>query len=140
MKYYISIAAMMLFLIAACTKQNGSPTAPVNEMPDTTAVQTHTGSFVKGPYGTVSGMVAIFKENGKYSLALQNIMISNGPDLHVYLSKEIQPVNFIDLGKIKSIMGNQLYDISGMPDFAQYKYALIHCQQYDHLFGSAELK
>lgn len=140
MKNYVWITAILLFLVTACTKQNGSPTSPVNEMPDTTAVQTHAGSFVKGPYGTVSGMVAIFQQNGKYSLALQDIMISNGPDLHVYLSKEIQPVNFIDLGKIRSTMGNQLYVISGTPDLMQYKYALIHCQQYDHLFGSAELK
>ena len=66
--------------------------------------------------------------------------ISNGPDLHVYLSKEAFPVNFIDLGRIKSTSGNQLYTISGMPDFVQYKYALIHCQRYNHLFGSALLK
>jgi hypothetical protein len=27
-----------------------------------------------------------------------------------------------------------------MPDLSVYKYALIHCQQYNHLFGSAALK
>jgi hypothetical protein len=65
---------------------------------------------------------------------------SNGPDLKVYLSKEIQPINFVNLGSLKSTNGSQLYNIPTGIDFAQYKYALIHCQQYNHLFGSAELK
>ena len=70
----------------------------------------------------------------------QNMDITNGPDLHVYVSKEKLPVNFIDLGKLKSIKGNQVYTIPGMPDFTAYKYALVHCQQYNHLFGSALLQ
>ena len=34
----------------------------------------------------------------------------------------------------------RLYNIPDAPDFSQYKYALIHCKQYNHLFGSAELR
>lgn len=65
---------------------------------------------------------------------------SNGPDLKVYLSKELQPVNFINLGALKSVNGNQVYGVTGMPDIMEYKYALVHCQAFNHLFGSAELK
>ena len=50
------------------------------------------------------------------------------------------PVNFIDLGKLRSTAGNQLYEIKGAPDLSVYQCVLIHCQQYNHLFGSAELK
>jgi hypothetical protein len=49
-------------------------------------------------------------------------------------------MNFIDLGRLQSTSGNQVYTIQGNPDFTQYKYALIHCQRYNHLFGSAELR
>lgn len=94
---------------------------------------------MNGPYGSVTGGAKVFKENDTFTLQLLNVNISNGPDLHVYISKEVLPVNFIDLGKLKSTMGNQVYDIPGNPDFTQYKYALIHCQQYNHLFGSAVL-
>jgi hypothetical protein len=66
--------------------------------------------------------------------------ISNGPQLHVYISKEVQPVNFIDLGPLQSTMGNQLYNIPGKPDFSVYKYALVHCKKFNHLFGSAKLQ
>lgn len=139
MKTLIIITALITG-ITACTKQNATPTTPVDEMVDTSAMQKYIGAFMNGPYGSVSGTASLFYQSGTYSLAIKNAMISNGPDLHVYLSKEIQPINFIDLGKLKSTMGNQVYAISGVPDFNQYKYALIHCQQYNHLFGSAELK
>jgi hypothetical protein len=58
----------------------------------------------------------------------------------VYLSKEVQPISFVNLGPLKSTNGTQLYNIPTGVDFTQYKYALVHCQQYNHLFGSAELK
>jgi hypothetical protein len=132
--------------LASCTKQNETPATPLNETipPDTTAGNSntpkYTGSFIKGPYGTVTGMANIYLANGKYTLALENISVTNGPDLHVYLSKEMQPINFIDLGKLKSTSGNQLYEIPGTPDFKEYTFALVHCQLYNHLFGSALLQ
>ncbi|MBC7828331.1 MAG: DM13 domain-containing protein [Chitinophagaceae bacterium] len=122
----------------SCTKKTS--TAMVNEMVDTTtAVLKYQGNFQKGPYGTVSGSVMIYQTNGKWQLKLTNFSTTNGPDLKVYLSKEVQPLSFIKLGDLKSTTGNQVYDINGSPDFMQYKYALIHCEQYNHLFGSAEL-
>jgi hypothetical protein len=65
----------------------------------------------------VSGMVKIYQENGKFILSLLNFISSNGTVLHVYLSREMQPVNFIDLGDLKSTNGSQLYEIPGSPDF-----------------------
>jgi len=133
------------FAVAGCTKNNATPDARLNEMlpgADTSSNITakYMGNFGNGPFGSVTGAAKIYLVNGQYTLALENVAISNGPDLHVYLSKELQPVNFIDLGKLKATGGNQLYTIASMPDFTLYKYALIHCQQYNHLFGSAALK
>lgn len=134
---YILIAFTLI--ITACKKE-GAPTNPVDENVDTTATLKYSGSFMNGPYGTTRGEAKVYLENGKLTLALENFSVNNGPDLYVYLSKEVQPVNFISLGKLRSTNGNQLYDIAGTPDLTQYKYALIHCQQFNHLFGSAELK
>lgn len=134
---------IFVFAIIAisCNKEATTNSTALNEMVDASAtlvVNTVPGIFVT--YGeNVSGVAKLFVKDAKYTLALENFTTNNGPDLHVYLSKEIQPINFIDLGKLKSTMGNQVYLISGTPDFKQYKYALIHCQQYNHLFGSAEL-
>ena len=141
MKYFLIVSLFSAMLTTACNKQAGSSAGAINERVDTAALlvnNTMAGTFIS--YGqNVSGMAKLYVKEGKYSLALENFSTNNGPDLHVYLSKEIQPVNFIDLGKLKSTSGNQVYEISGNPDFTMYKFALIHCQQYNHLFGSADL-
>ena len=139
MKQLISIS-LLLILFTACTKEK-SPTITIDDMIDTTTnTQAKTGMFINGPYGSVMGYARVYNMNNNFTLALENVIISNGPDLHVYISKEVQPVNYIDLGRLQSTMGNQLYAIPGAPDFFEYKYALIHCQRYNHLFGSAELR
>jgi len=139
MKHLLLISLSFLWL-AACTKEK-SPTTPLDDVIDTTShTSLRLGMFVNGPYGSVMGTARVYNMNNNFMLALENIVISNGPDLHVYISKEVQPINYIDLGKLQSTMGNQLYPIPGVPDFAEYKYALIHCQRYNHLFGSAELR
>ena len=141
MKQALIILSIFSLVLFSCTKENNTPTTPVNNPVDTTiAMGKFSGMFINGPYGNVSGTAKIYTQNNQFKLALENVSISNGPDLHVYISKEILPATFIDLGRLQSVAGNQVYDIPGSPDFTQYKYALIHCKQYNHLFGSAELR
>ena len=140
MKKMLFVLISFSFLLIACIKEN-TPTNPVDDRVDTTTnSQSKLGMFINGPYGSVSGNAKIYTLNNMHTLALENVVISNGPDLHVYISKELLPVNYIDLGKLQSTLGNQVYEIPGNPDLVQYKYALIHCQRYNHLFGSAELR
>jgi hypothetical protein len=107
---------------------------------DTTAVLKYSGDFISGPYGTVTGSAKVYLKQGSYTVALENFNSSNGPDLKVYISREEMPVNFIRLDALRSVNGNQLYAVPGNPDFTVYKYVLIHCEQYNHLFGSALLQ
>ncbi len=140
MKKILFVLFSITVLFSACVKQD-TPTNPIDDRVDTTTnMQSRLGMFMNGPYGRVSGDAKIYTLNNKHTLALENVNISNGPDLHVYISKEILPVNYIDLGRLQSTIGNQVYIIPGNPDFTKYKYALIHCQRFNHLFGSAELK
>ena len=140
MKYNFLIVLAMTTILASCVKENTPDILLDNTVDTTVAMQGGKGTFMNGPFGSVSGMATVYIQNGSLILALENMMISNGPQLHVYLSKEVQPVNFIDLGALQSTKGNQLYNIPGNPDFSQYKYALIHCKKYNHLFGSASLQ
>jgi len=144
MKNIFYFIVFIVLVLLSCSKQNQAPEARLDEKMDTSgnaALLQYAGRFVNGPYGSAMGSAKIYQlASAQFVLALDSVSISNGPDLHVYLSKEVQPLNFIDLGRLRSTNGNQLYEISGMPDFSAYKYALIHCQQYNHLFGSAALK
>lgn len=135
----LTIGISLLLLFAACKKDLTS-TTPVQDPVDTTgSAEKYSGSFINGPYGSVSGTAKIYEDSGLYSVALVGVTISNGPDLHVYLSKEMLPAHIIDLGKLKSTNGTQVYTISSVPDFSQYRFVLIHCQKFNHLFGSAEI-
>lgn len=134
----IAIAFFILLSIAACKKETGAPTAPLSEMRDTAAQLLLKGNFQNGPYGAVSGKGSVYKSfDGTYAVSLDSFSTNNGPDLYVYLSKEIMPVNFIEVGRLRSTAGNQVYTLTGMPDLATYKYICIHCKAFNHLFGYA---
>lgn len=139
-KYIYFIGIISLFLLNACTK-SGSSSDPINEMIGNSGTPvTSAMAFTSANGYTVTGNVRIYQKDGKLILALENFRSSNGPDLRVYLSKEMQPVNFKELGRLKSVQGNQLYDIPGTPDFNEYKFAVIHCQQFNRAFGFASIK
>ncbi len=133
-------AGIFCISIFSCKKQNMAPTGMLNEMIDTTATLQFAGSFVSGPYGTVMGTAEVYKQNNMYQVKLNNFNTSNGPALHVYLSREAMPVNYQDLGELRSTNGNQVYDITGMPNFSEFKFISIHCVDYNHLFGFAEIQ
>jgi len=140
MRNILSLLLAPTILLISCVKENTPEIVLDNTVDTTIAIPQNNGNFMNGPFGSVSGMATVYRQDGSLVLALENMMISNGPQLHVYLSREVQPVNFIDLGPLQSTKGNQLYDIAGNPDFSEYQYALIHCKKYDHLFGSAKLQ
>lgn len=129
-------AAVILLSIAACKKAS---TETLNEMVSPSGVLQSAGNF-KGQGGQkVSGQAQIYLEGTKYMLKLSDFKSDNGPDLKVYLSKAEAPSEHISLGDLKSTNGSQVYEISGKPDFVQYRYVLIHCERYNHRYGSAEL-
>ncbi len=133
----LSVTCAGFIFFSACKKETGASTVTLNEMVNPVAAVVKKGDFMSGPYGNVSGMAELFKQDTVYTIKLTNFASSNGPDLHVYLSKEVMPVNYIDLGSLKSTNGNQVYNIPGKPDFSAYKYIAIHCVAFNHLFGSA---
>lgn len=126
-------------LLSACKKDNLASIVPINETVDTTALLKYSGSFGSGPYGTVSGNAEVYSNESSAEVKLVNFNTTNGPDLHVFLSKEPMPINAIDLGNLKSTSGNQVYSIPGNPDLSGFKYISVHCVEYNHLFGYAKL-
>jgi hypothetical protein len=73
-------------------------------------------------------------------LRLENLKVTNGPDLYVYLSTDKNALDFVNLGKLKANNGNQNYDIPPGTDLSKYDTVLIWCKAFSVLFGSAELK
>jgi hypothetical protein len=140
MKTFITLLLSSLFLVS-CIRENTS-TEDLMEMAPENSVLKYSGNFMQGPYGNnVNGKAEIYEKNGVFTLVLnENFTISNGPDLYVYVSKEQQPSQFVSLGKLKSVNGGQTYTFTSPVNFEEYKYAVVHCQQYNQLFYYALLE
>lgn len=121
-------------------KKSTTDDTPLSDSLNPNAVLLASGSFSGNMSYSVSGTAEFVNDNGKRKLVLKGFSTNSGPDLKVYIATTKQATAFINLGNLKSTNGQQVYDISGMPDFSQYKFALIWCQQFSVLFGSAELK
>lgn len=85
---------------------------------------------------TVSGGPKVYLNGTQYQLKLDGFSISSGPDLKVYLSKSDSPTEFVNLG---NMVPTAVYSIPQQVNLNEYKYVLIHCQQYNHLFAIALL-
>lgn len=87
-----------------------------------------------------SGQVKVLKvPDGTQVLRFENLDVTNGPDLYVYLSTDTTADDFVSLGKLKGNMGNQNYPIPENTDLEKYNIVLIWCQAFSTLFGSSKL-
>lgn len=125
---------LILFVFASCEKE-GEFTQNNNETLNlSTAVLLKSGQFMPTSGISGSGSVKIYADNNLRKLVLENYTIENGPDLKVYLSTTDAPTTFINLGNLNP---ETVYNIPTSVDLSVYKYVLIHCQQYNHLFAIA---
>ena len=128
---------VVLFSLLSCEKE-GELTRDglmLNEV-SSSAILKYTGVFIPTSGISVSGEVKIYLENNHYKLQLDGFSISDGPDLKVYLSKAATPNDFVTLGNLTSAT---VYAIPQGVNIASYSHVLIHCQQYNHLFATAQL-
>ncbi|MBT7363034.1 MAG: DM13 domain-containing protein, partial [Rhodospirillaceae bacterium] len=85
--------------------------------------------------------------DGNHVLRLENLDVTNGPDLHVFLVRHPGPVassdvtddNYIDLGALKGNIGNQNYAIAPGTDVAGFASVVIWCKAFGVLFSTAPL-
>ena len=102
-----------------------------------------TGSFVGVGDGIhdAQGIAKVIPiEDGGNVLRLEDLIVTNGPDLYVYLSTDKSASDFVNLGRLKANIGNQNYQIPEGTDIAKYDTVLIWCRAFSVLFGSADLK
>jgi Electron transfer DM13 len=109
----------------------------------TTASTLRTGSFIGVGDGihNAEGEAKIipFQDGDKNILRLENLRVTNGPDLYVYLATDKTTSDFVNVGKLKANNGNQNYEIPAGTDLTKYDTVLIWCRPFSVLFGSAEL-
>ncbi len=98
---FLLMMSFIVFLLS-CKKENNTPDQPVDEMLPP-GMQIVKGTFTSTPGHNVQGTAKIFEDNGRKELRLENFTSTNGPDLRVYLSKDLNASSFISLGSLKSV-------------------------------------
>jgi hypothetical protein len=91
-----------------------------------------------------SGQATIYLlGNGSSVLRLENLDVTNGPDLHILLLKDPEgrdkSQGYLDLGGLKGNRGNQNYGIPDGEDLSTYRSAMIYWQPFHVIFSIAEL-
>lgn len=127
----------LLFLLCSCEEQGALTKDGFN----VTTVAQDASLKYHGPFAPTSGIsvtgeARIYLEDNQYKVQLEGFSVSKGPDLKVFLSKSATPTDFVSLGNLTSAT---VYKIPNGIDLSTYSYVLIHCQQYNHLFATAQL-
>jgi Electron transfer DM13 len=135
-------------IMSSAAQVNNSINEPMNQTlmegqqqtPNTPNVP-RIGSFVGVGDGihNAEGIAKVIPlQDGRSILRLENLHVTNGPDLYVYLSPDKSAEDFVNVGKLKANNGNQNYEITSGTDLSKYDTVLIWCRPFSVLFGSAE--
>ncbi len=93
-----------------------------------------------------SGTASIYGwGEGSELLRLEDFMVTNGPDLRVYLTKEANPTkeqvkNGLEIAKLKGNIGNQNYELPFEVRPEDYKAVVIYCKPFNVIFSTATLQ
>lgn len=125
---------------------NNEPSETDENLDSETAVDSESGIATTGPFpitGTTghpaSGKVEVIQSAEELLIRYKDYDGTNGPDLHVYLSKDLEAEEFIDLGPAKGNKGNIIYGAPLDADLTEYKYILTWCKAFGVLFDYAEI-
>jgi hypothetical protein len=142
---------LSVLIIASCKKDSVTPT-PASTNPSTTTSSTTAETFdpskatllkqgtLTGINHTASGTVKVYDANGSKTVYFETFSSQDGPDLKVYLSKDIDAKDYIKLGVLKSTSGMQSYAVPATTDVVPYTYVHIWCEKFTVVFARAEIK
>lgn len=115
-----------------------TPTSTIDSQPTVTEV--YPPAEVTGTTGhPASGTVRIVEVGGTNYVRYENFKTINGPDIYVYLAKDLEAKEFVNLGRVEATEGNINYEIPSGVSPSDYPYVLTWCKRFGVLFNSAKL-
>ena len=136
-------------ILVSCSKSESDPTPDggaltVNDVTPTNSSIVKMGMFVSYAHG-LGGAAALYVDPaGAKILRFENFTMSQGPDVHVYVSKagNFSNASVIEVAKLTDgyTKSNVNLKLTSSAYISDYKYVLVYCVQYNSLFGNTELK
>ena len=115
------------------------------EMLEVTTVALKSGSFSdEDRVHKGSGTATVYRlEDGEHVLRLEDLDVTNGPDLFVLLLRDPEGRDkergYVELGRLKGNRGNQNYDIPAEVVMADHRAVMIYCRAFHVIFSIAQL-
>lgn len=108
--------------------------------PDAAEMETSiTAQVVGTPAHPASGVVRVLEAAGKTFVRYENYETINGPDIFVYLAKDLDARDFVNLGRVKATKGSANYEVPPGVDIGEYRYVLTWCRAFGVLFNYADV-
>lgn len=86
-----------------------------------------------------SGTVKILRSEKTSYVRYENFKTINGPDLYVYLAKDLDSKEYVNLGTLRATEGNVNYEIPADVNLQDYKYVMVWCKAFGVLFNYADI-
>ena len=110
-----------------------------NQNPSASDFQNKSVAVVGSAGHSASGKVRVVTADGKTYVRYENFKTVNGPDLYVYLAKDLDSKEFADLGKVKATEGNINYEVPANVNVSDYRYVITWCKPFGVLFNYADI-
>lgn len=149
----LSVLLMLILILAACSNGDGSMGGSSSKSSDSSSMTSSSdsssesmshsedqsmgmmeGNFMGANEKMVSGMAKI--SDGK--LMLTDFKTDEGPDLHVYLTKDGDIESGKSIAKIDLKKMEQTFSLDGV-DSSMYNTVVIYCEKAHVAFGEAKL-
>ena len=88
---------------------------------------------------SASGTAHLVKVDGKNYIRYENFKTINGPDLYIYLAKDLDAKEYVNLGILRATEGNVNYEIPADVNLQDYKYVMVWCKAFGVLFNYADI-
>ncbi len=148
-KVFYTIGALIGFIILAFAYYAISPlfinikvddANPAISNPSVTLTQPLATMNVIGTTGhPASGTVRVIEADSKRYVRYENFKTINGPDIYVYLAKDLDAKEFVSLGRVRATEGNINYLVPEDINIEEYKYVMTWCKTFGVLFNYAEI-
>jgi len=117
-----------------------TPEQMSEEMPKSQVQISQAFAVQDTPLHPASGEVRLVESDGQTIVRFENFKTINGPNLHIYLAKDLEAKEFIDLGPIRGTEGNINYTIPEDVNLADYPYIMHWCVPFSVLFNYVEIQ
>lgn len=140
---YLSIIFIATFALISCNKvEEIAPedqTQAVEVDPSTLTLLLSGDIVASSRYPTTNGKVKISTDNANNrTLTIENLNVSNGPDLRIYIAEDAAITNFVEVSNTVR-NGTNSYVLPSNVDLDKQKVVLIWCKAFSVSFGSSTL-